>query len=191
MSFLRILHASPDSRAFNVYINGQLAISGLTFLKMSSYIKIPKGHVRVDFVKVEQRKTICYTKYFFANRSKSNTIACYGTHSNLDFMLIGHVHTLNEDLTECKFVHLSPDAPPFDFQLESVGTIFSNVPYKKLTPYKTVQSQKYDVHLTIAKTKDKVWSQNNLLLRENTSYTFFALGFANGTPSLHVLIAQD
>ena len=87
-----------------------------------------------------------------------------------------------------RLVHLSPDAPAVDVGVKNGNNLFNNVPFRKSTDYLTINPTNVDLEVKKAGTNDAVLSLPNVNLLPNTSYSVYAIGLANGQPSLEAII---
>ncbi len=69
--------------------------------------------------------------------------------------------------------------------------IFNNVGYKNITDYYPVDPKNYTLSLKLANTETTVLTSPNANLKANKYYTVYAVGLADGKPSLQVLIPLD
>ncbi len=96
----------------------------------------------------------------------------------------------NPNKAYVRFVHLSPNAPKLDFYMNG-KEIFNNIDYKNITNYSSVDPKNYTLSLKIANTENTILTSPNANLKADKYYTVYAVGLANGKPSLQVLIPLD
>ena len=47
-AMVRVLHASPDAPAVDVYVNGEVAVEGAEFKALTDYLTLPAGDYNVE-----------------------------------------------------------------------------------------------------------------------------------------------
>ncbi len=107
--------------------------------------------------------------------------------------------TLTDDLTappsgkaKVRFVHASPDAPAVDVAVSGAATpAFGNVAFKGATDYATVDAGTVTLNVNAAGTSNTVLALPNVTLDAGAVYTIYAVGLANGTPSLQGLVSVE
>ena len=87
-SLIRVLNASPDSDAFDVYINDTLFFNALEFTQFSPYVYVPEGDYTMSIYPVDTTENPILTKYIEVDDEELITIAITGNSNNLDLLNI-------------------------------------------------------------------------------------------------------
>jgi hypothetical protein len=191
MTKFRLLHASPDTPAVDIYLNGRLTIKNITYKEMSSYLQIPAGSYLFEIYPFGKFDKPLTKEMIFFMPGVIHTIVCCGPMANLDLIPFIDASYVSAGEAKVRFVHVSPDAPSFDLAFKEIGDGFKHLSYTKASPYKSVRSGKYQCVVKISGTADEVFVHRNLKFDSDTAYSLFAIGFSNGTPSLELLLSQD
>ncbi|MTH52062.1 DUF4397 domain-containing protein [Bacillus mangrovi] len=189
MLLLRVLHASPDAPAVDIYLNGRLVLSNVSFKQISDYLQIPGGQYRVDIYPAGNQSSPVLSENFLLMPGIAYTVAAAGTVSNLKLLPIVDRPFVSGGETKAKFVHLSPDAPAVDVAVKGGDILFSNIPFMKSAKYITVPAGKIDLEVRVAGTDTVVLNVPKVQFKADTAYTIFAVGLANGNPPLDAVLA--
>ncbi|MBS2969301.1 DUF4397 domain-containing protein [Metabacillus sp. KIGAM252] len=188
MTMIRVLHASPDAPAVDVYVNRRLVLSNVSFKQISDYMQIPGGQYRFDIFPAGNQTTPVLSENFLLMPGITYTLAASGMLSKLKLIPIVDRPFVSAGETKVKFVHLSPDAPSVDAAVKNGEVLFANVSFTKATPYKSVPAGKIDLEVRIAGTDTVALNVPKVQFKSDTAYTIFALGLANGNPPLEAMM---
>lgn len=191
-SYVRILHASPDAPAVDIYVNNNLVARDVTYQEFTQYIPLAGGLYNI---KVYPRGTttnpVIDTNVNIPPRSIF-TIAATGMLANIDLTLVPEppINKLPGEVY-IRFVHLSPNAPNVDITLPNGTKLFTDIEYKEIPSYIRVAPGTYELQARLTGTDTVVLRVPNVNLRLGNIYTVYAVGLVNGTPPLQVLIPLD
>ncbi|MRX71714.1 DUF4397 domain-containing protein [Bacillus lacus] len=188
---VRILHASPDAPAVDIYANGNPILRNVAYKKLSDYLQIPAGQYRIDIYAAGTQNRPVLTENVIVMPGVAYTVAAVGNVSNLKLFPIVDRPFVSAGETKVKFVHLSPDAPAVDVGVKGGGNLFNNISFMTATKYVSVPPGKVDLEVKVAGTDTVALSVPKVQLKADKSYTVFAVGFANGTPKLEALLSED
>ncbi|AZB43242.1 DUF4397 domain-containing protein [Bacillus sp. FJAT-42376] len=188
MTMIRVLHASPDAPAVDVYLNRRLVLSNVSFKQISDYMQIPGGQYRIDILPHGNQTTPVLTENVLLMPGITYTMAASGTVSNLKLLPIVDRPFVSGGETKVKFVHLSPDAPAVDVAVKNGEILFPDVSYTTSTKYRSVPAGKIDLEVRIAGTDTVALNVPKVQFKSDTAYTIFALGLANGNPPLEAML---
>ncbi|MGO5076091.1 DUF4397 domain-containing protein [Clostridium sporogenes] len=191
-SHVRILHASPDAPAVDIYINDNLISKGLSYKGFTEYMPLISTVYNIKVFPTGKKDVPVINKNFFIPPNSIYTIAATGLLKDIALFPILDKKLDNKDPNKAyvRFVHLSPNAPKVDFYMNS-KEIFNNIGYKNITDYSSVDPKNYTITLRLANTENTVLTSPNANLKANKYYTVYAVGLANGKPPLQVLIPLD
>lgn len=191
-SYVRILHASPNAPAVDVYVNNRPVFRNLSYKNFSDYVSLPPGLYNIKvFPAGTKTKAVVDTNLFIPGQ-KIFTVAAIGNAPNISLLPIEDVRRPkipNKALV--RFAHLSPNAPNVDITLPNGTVLFSNVGYKDVTQYIPVDPGVYTLEAREAGTNKKVLIVPNIRLSPNRFYTVYAVGDVSKAPGLQVLIPLD
>ncbi|MDX8291768.1 DUF4397 domain-containing protein [Metabacillus indicus] len=189
MSRVRVIHASPDAPAVDIYVNGKLTLQNVKYKEISDYLKLPTGQYRVDVYQAGTTNGPVQSEMYMLLPGITYTIAAAGNLNSIRLLPFVDKTFVPAGEASVKFVHLSPDAPAVDIAVKNGDILFSNVQFTQATKNVKVPQGKYDLEVRVAGTDNVVLTVPKVQLKNDTAYTIFAVGFANGTPELEALAA--
>ncbi|WP_298838634.1 DUF4397 domain-containing protein [Clostridium sp.] len=191
-SYIRVLHASPNSPAVDVYINDILKFKNLTYSTFTNYVEVMTGNYNIKLYPAGTKTIPVLNKNVFIPPGKIYTVAAIGTLPNIDLLLVLEPKVNNpSDNAYIKFTHLSPNAGAVDVTLPNGKILFKNVAYKESTDYMQVPPGTYTFEVRPTGTKKTVLYIPNVRLKPQRFYTVYAIGLAGGHPGLQALIPLD
>lgn len=192
---VRILHASPDAPAVDIYVNGAEAVSDLAFSEITDYLELDPGSYDVAVYPasaggsgdpvIEATVTLA--------ASTDYTVAAAGALASIEPVVLtddnskpaaGQAHV--------RFVHLSPDAPAVDIAAAGAGVVIPNTAFKSAASYLPLPAATYDLDVRVAGTGTSALAVPGVALEGGKVYSVFALGFAGGgSPALSAKLVTD
>ena len=185
---VRVMHASPDTPAVDIFVDGQKAVTALAFPNNTPYVTLPAGGHNVKVfvspsdgtgapaleatLNVEAGKD--YTVLAVGEVSKS-TLALLPLEDNNATPAAGKAHV--------RLIHASPDAPPVNVAVSGTDiNVFTGVAFKNIGNYTPVDAGTYSLDVKVNASGATVLTVPNLQLQARTVYTAVAVGLAgNGT----------
>lgn len=191
-SYVRLLHASPNAPAVDVYANDVLIARNLAYRDFTPYLRLRAGNYNIKVYPTGQRTNPVIDTNIMVPPFSIFTVAAIGELPNISLLPIPEPRMpIPLGKLYIRFAHLSPDAPAVDITLPDGTPLFKNVSYKQVTDYIPVDPGTYTLQARIAGTDDVVLTVPNVNLHPNRFYTTYAVGLAQGTPGLQVLIPLD
>lgn len=188
---LRVLHASPDAPAVDVYVNGSKAISNLAFGEVSSTASLPAGTYDVKVTAAGGTDAVISAKLPL-EAGKHYTVVAEGKLANITAKVIeDNLVGLDAGKAQLRVVHASPDAPAVDVAVKGGPVLVPNLAFPDASGYLAVDPMTVDVEIRAAGTKTVALSVPGLTLEAGKVYTVYAIGLLNGTPALKVLPVVD
>jgi Domain of unknown function (DUF4397) len=199
---VRAFHDSPDTPPVDIYVNGQKALTGVTYGTLSDYLEVPKGTYNVQ-VKVAPSTAGDPAALEADVRlgARPTTIAAIGSLTGdggpLQLKVLRDRDTYSRHLTRLRIAHTSPDAPAVDIQVKLAGRwyrIVRNLEFGEATGYLLLPARSYRLRIVAAGTSTVVKDLGKVRLRGSTSYTAWAVGFLtpnHGYPGFDVSISRD
>jgi hypothetical protein len=196
MSFIRILHASPDAPAVDIYANGNAIAEGLAYKQLTDYLSVMPGNYRIQVYPAGERGTPVIDTMVTIPRNSAFTIAAVGKLSEISLLPIPEIYMphLPMEMTDnsyVRFVHLSPNAPAVDITLPDGTKIFENVSFKQFTDYMGINSGTYTLQVRPAGSNQVVLTIPNVNLRPGMIYSIYAVGLVGDRPPLETVISVD
>lgn len=194
ISYVRVLHASPNAPAVDVYVNNTPTFRNIAYRNFSEYFPLQGGglyNVKVFPAGIKVNPII--DENLFIPEGKIYTVAAIGEPSNISVLPVedSPLRPISPGKASVRFVHLSPDAPNVDITLPNGTKLFSNVGYKGITEYIPVTSGTYTIQAIPTSTNNVVLTVPNITVQPNKFYTIYVVGYALKTPGLQALIPLD
>ena len=195
-SFVRILHASPDAPAVDIYVNGNLVAKHLTYKKFTDYFLVAPGDYRIEVFTGGKRETLVAQACLCICPCSALTIAVNGMMCDIGLIEIPEIYDINRQIrrprkTYLRFVQLSPNAPPLDLTLTEGTKLFRNVCYKAHTRYIILDPGTYSFQVKPAGSSQPGLTVPNIVLERGRAYSMYAVGLVGDEPPLETIMAVD
>lgn len=175
---VRVVHASPDAPAVDVFVDGTAALTNVTFFTASDYLDLPAGAHKVAVAPAgagEAAAVISADVTLTAN--SAYTVAAVGPlasikaqiyNDNLAAPAAGKAHV--------RVIHASPDAPAVAVKVANGPTLVPSLAFPNGSDYLPVDAGTYNLQVTPAGANDVVLDLPNTTLTAGTIYDVFATG---------------
>lgn len=211
-SRIRILHASPDAPAVDVYANGDKIASGIKYKQVTPYLEVPAGAYQVE-IKAAGTDDVLLAAELDVEASKSYTVAAAGMLEELQVVVMEDGTAVEEGKGYVRVAHLSPGTPAIDVVEVRGAAIFTNLMFTDVSPYVALKPDVYDLEIKPAGvSKDKLDNKNKLdkldklkmkpkklspielrdvKITEGGVITLVAVGIGNETSPLEIILLAD
>ncbi len=147
---VRVIHASPDAPAVDIYVNDSLVVENLAFGSGTDFAALPSGDDR-EIKIVPTGSTV--------DDSLFDTTVDLGPGNAYDVMAVDMVENLdaiveNVDLSavpegqaRLRVIHASPDADGVDVVVTDGPELFTGVDFKDTTDYTVLDAGTYDIQV--------------------------------------------
>ncbi len=178
-AMVRVVHASPDAPAVDVYVDGQRAISNLRYTEGTGYTMLPEGQhqVQVFAAGTGPGGTAVIAAQVTLQGGRAYTIVAANVLAKIEPLVIP------DDLTppaagkaHIRVIHAAPDAPAVDVAVQGGPVPFRNAAFKAATPYTPVDAGTYAFEVRPTGTTTAVLTTNPTPLAAGRLYTVFAMG---------------
>jgi hypothetical protein len=196
MARVRVVHASPDAPAVDVYADGAKVLTNVAFKGSSDYLSVPAGphnfkvfatgaNPASDAPVINADATL--------EVGKDYTVAAIGLVDNIKPLVLADNNAAPAaGKAHVRVVHASPDAPAVDIAVKGGAVLVPNLAFGKDAGPLPVDAGTYDLEVRAAGTTTVALPVNGVALTAGKIYTIFAVGLLNGTPKLEALpIAND
>lgn len=192
VSFVRVLHASPNAPAVDIYVDRNLIVRGLRYQRFTRYLPVSPGKHNIRVFPTGKRTDPVINTEVTVPVNTIYTAAVIGTLPNISLFPVNDpIELLPRDKVFIRFVHLSPNAPKVDITLPNGTKVFEDVEYKEITDYQLLNPGTYTFDIRIAGTDKIALRVPHIILKPNRFYSLYAVGLAGGKPPLQVLIPLD
>jgi len=190
---VRVVHASPDAPAVDVWVNDSVAFSNAPFKGITDYAGLEPATYNVKVVPTGATEPVVIEADLGLDAGTDYTVVALNTLENIEpLVLVDNNSQPAAGKAHVRFVHASPDAPAVDIAVADGGPVlFSNVAFKEVGDYLPVDAGTYDLEVRVAGTEGMALDVPGLTLNDGTVYTVFAMGLADGEPALTAVPSVD
>ena len=190
---VRVVHASPDAPAVDVWVNDSVAFSNAPFKGITDYAGLEPATYNVKVVPTGATEPVVIEADLGLDAGTDYTVVALNTLNNIEpLVLVDNNSQPAAGKAHVRFVHASPDAPAVDIAVADGGPVlFSNVAFKEVGDYLPVDAGTYDLEVRVAGTEGMALDVPGLTLNDGTVYTVFAMGLADGEPALTAVPSVD
>jgi hypothetical protein len=190
---VRVVHASPDAPAVDVWVNDAIkAFTNAPFKGITSYAELDAGTYNVKVVPSGATEPVVIEADLDLAAGTDYTVVAVGKLADIEpIVLVDNNALPAAGKAHVRFVHASPDAPNVDIAVKGGPVLFENVPFKQAFPYLPVDAGTYDLEVRVHDSGAVVLEVPGLSLANQTVYTVFAMGLAGGEPSLVAVPSVD
>ena len=193
-AYIRVLHASPDAPAVDIYLDGTKVLDDVAFKGISGYLAVPGGshHIQVYPHGNTTTAVIDVTPSFTAG--DSYTVAAINKVASISAAVFQDNVGPMSGKAMLRVIHLSPDTGAVDVALS--GQTPADAPVKNLTfpnatGYLTLDPGTYHFEVRPTGTTTVALDLPGVALAAGTNYTVFAVGLSDGAPALGAVVAVD
>ena len=190
---VRVVHASPDAPAVDVWVNGSVAFSNAPFEGITDYAKLEPGTYNVQVSPTGATEPIDIDADLTLETQTDYTDVAVGKLENIEpLVLVDNNSAPAAGKAHVRFVHASPDAPAVDIAVANGGPVlFADVSFKGVGDYLPVDAGTYDLEARVAGTETVALSVPGVALENGAVYTIFAMGLLEGEPALKAVPSMD
>jgi hypothetical protein len=189
---VRVVHASPDAPAVDVWVNGNVAFSNAPFKGVTDYAALDPATYNVQVTPTGATTPVVIEADLALAANTDYTVVAVGLLADIEpLVLVDNNAAPAAGKAHVRFVHASPDAPAVDIAVSGGPVLFSNVPFKGTGDYLPVDAGTYNLEARVAGTETVALSVPGVQLNEGTVYTIFAMGLASGQPALTAVASVD
>jgi hypothetical protein len=175
---VRVVHASPDAPAVDVWVNGQKALTNVPFFTASNYLDLPGGSYDIQVVPTGQTEPkVIDAKGVMIEGGKAYTIAATGKLAEIKATILAdNLSAPAAGKAHVRVIHFSPDAPAVDVKVAGGPTLIPNLAFPKDSGYLPVDAGSYDLQVTPAGADAVVLDLKGTRLEAGKIYDVFAVG---------------
>ena len=177
-ALVRVVHASPDAPAVDVYVDGAKALTNVPFFTASDYLPLPAGEHRFQVTPTGQAadKAVIDAKAT-VEAGKAYTVAATGKVAEIKpTILADNLSAPAAGKAHVRVVHASPDAPAVDIKVKGGAALIANLAFPKDSGYLPVDAGSYDLTVNVAGTDTVALDLPGVKLEASKIYDIFAVG---------------
>jgi len=191
-SFVRFLHASPNTPAVDVYIDNRKAVSNLTYASIAGYAALPSTIHDIAVYPLGQTDNPLTQFTIDPSKDSYRTIVLAGLSPNIQPRIyVDSSQIIPGNESRIRFVDMSPAAPAMDVATETGQLLFSGVTFGRVADYISVQPNIYSLRIRAAGTPNVILGLPELAFRGGRTYTIYAIGILGGSPPLTAVLLAD
>ncbi|HUG48572.1 MAG TPA: DUF4397 domain-containing protein [Candidatus Limnocylindria bacterium] len=197
---VRVLHASPDAPAVDVYLNDEIvdALTNVPFGVISGYLNIPAGEQNFKVYPTGDTTTAVIDADVTLEAGTSYTVAAINPVASIEPAVFVDNPSLDYDTAQVRVVHLSPDAPAIDVApdgADPADAVVMGLEFPDATDYLALPGGEYDLEVRLAGETTVALQLDPIEIQDGGAYSVFAIGSAAAEPlggnALTALIAED
>jgi len=178
MARVRVIHASPDAPAVDVFVDGAAVLTNVAFPAISDYLSVPAGPHEIAVAPAGAGEAAAViTANPTLEAGMAYTVAAVGEVANI------RAQIYNDNLAapaagkaHVRVIHASPDAPAVDVKVAGGPTLISGLAFPNASEYLPVDATSYDLQVTPAGASDVVIDLPDTALAAGTIYDVVAVG---------------
>ncbi len=199
-AMVRVLHASPDAPAVDVYLDGTKvsALTDVPFGVISGYLAVPAGAHNVKVYATGTSTSPVIDADVTVTAGQKYTIAATGALASISAQVITDPPTPSCSTAQVRVIHFSADAPAVDIATTGstlAQALIKGLTYPHATGYLTLPGGTYDLEVRLAGTTTVALPLPGVKIAACDSYSVFAIGSAAspavGGHGLQVVVTVD
>ena len=175
---VRVVHGASDAGPIDVYVDGAIAIVGVTFLSVSDAVLLSAGDHQLQVVPsgaAPDQAVAEATARLSAGQSYH--VAALGALADLRAEIYAvDLGPLDPGLARLRVIQGSPDAGPIDVAATGGDILFPTVDYPDATDYAVLTAGIYDLELRAAGTDAPIVALPGTVLEAGVVYDVLAVG---------------
>ena len=190
-SGFRVLHAVPNAPNVDVYANGSLLVSNLSFSSISTYLSLTPGTYELQIYRSGFYDTPLATQNVQLAPSANYTISVVTLGGLFLFKLRDAPIAVSPNSSYLRFMNLSQTAPLLNLNLPNGTQLFNSVEYLETTGYYTTSPGIYNFVVEFSGGTAVNKNLKDLTLEGGKLYTIYVIGVFDGKPPLGYLFVED
>lgn len=187
-AFVRVIHASPEAGAVEVFVDGKKLLPDFKFGTVTDYVAVAAGAHKIEVAPTGQPASAAViSQSVSVDAGVPYTVAAIGTKAS-GFSLQAFVdeNRTTADKAKVRVYHLSPDAGPVDVATGG-NKVITGLDYKQASAYLMVPAGSYTFDVTATEANATV--QTSASLKSGVVTSVFAIGLLKGNPKLQFVAA--
>ncbi len=175
---VRVVHASPDAPAVDVWVEGSVIFENVEFEEISEFVEVPAGTYNVQVVPAGATEPVVIEADLDLAAAFDYTVVATDFLANITpIIMTADGSTPSSGNAFLRFLHASPDAPAVNIAVADGGPVLiSNVGFQQGSAYEEVPAGTYDLEVRVAGTPDVVLSLPGVSIADGDVVTAYATG---------------
>jgi hypothetical protein len=165
---LRVLHASPDAPAVDVYLDGAKIVSNLPYKGGTAFDSVGSGPRNITVNAAGTSTTVINVTPALSSNS-AYTVIAVNELAKIEPLLVEDTGAPEAGKARVRVVHAAPKAPAVDIyvtapgaSLGSTAPTLANVPFKAVSSPLSVNGGNYQIRVTAAGSKDALYDSGTV-----------------------------
>lgn len=187
---VRVVHASPDAPAVDVFIDGQRALTNIPYKRITDYATLPAGTRQVQVAPTGTTNFVISANLNL-QAGMDYTVVATGQVANIRPLVLTDDNSAPAaGKAKLRVVHASPNTPAVDIAVAGGPVLVPNISFGNASGYLAVDAGTVNVEARPAGTTTAALSVPNFTMNAGRIYTVFAVGLFQGNPALEVIVAN-
>lgn len=187
-SYFRMLQASSNTPAVDIYANGNLIVDDFKFKEVTNYVAVPEGSYNIKVFKSGENVNPIINENVIIPADNIFNIAIIGNYPDISlYPLPEPLNPQNFGRPCIRFIGLSPNGPNVDIALPDETVIFNNVGYKDFTQYACILEGRYRFQIRNAGTENVILNTPVFNLSPNNFYSVYILSGENNDANIQTI----
>jgi 3',5'-nucleoside bisphosphate phosphatase len=187
-SYFRMMNASFNAPALDIYANGILILSNFQYKEVSPYMFAPIGNHNIEVYISGDRTNPIIQQNITIPRELILNLAIIGAFPDISIYPLPEPSSAQKFGRPCvRFINLSPKSSPMDIALPDETIIFRNLGYREFTEYACILEGRYSFQIRSAGTEKVILTTKSFQLNPNNYYSVYILGEGSEDKGIEVL----
>ena len=192
-AYVRILHASPDAQAVDVYVNGELQLSDVAFQDGTGYLKLSDGNANIE-LRLAGTDTVAASYAASLNSNAYYAAIAVNQASELDIAVLDETDVVTDGDIDLRVLHAAPAASStnVDVFVSEPDAELGATPQVNALSYLSnqllegVEDGSYQVRLTADGSSDVIYDSGSVRVSEDALVV--AVNSKKGRSSVSLLV---
>ena len=173
-AYVRILHASPDAQAVDVYVNGELQLSDVAFQDGTGYLKLSDGNANIE-LRLAGTDTVAASYAASLNSNAYYAAIAVNQASDLEITVLDETDVVTDGDIDLRVLHAAPAASSTDVDVfvSEPDAELGETPQVNALSYLSnqllegVEDGSYQVRLTADGSTDVIYDSGSLSVTDD------------------------
>jgi hypothetical protein len=192
----RMVHAIPQSQPADIYVDGQIIFSGLSYRTVSDYRQLLPGDHQIRILPAGANSgdpAVIETSLNFSANQDYTLVAMGMQAQEMALLLFNDRNEAPlEGQSRVRTIHASPNAPNIDVCIANQPNCpVMDMAFRSATNYVPLNAGTYSFNLRRTGTEEIVLVVPNVRFETGINYTLFLMGVYQGEPALQIITSAD
>jgi hypothetical protein len=179
MNMIRVMHASPDAPAVDIYVSGQRVLADVPFFSYSGYLSLPDGTYQIAITPAgASTDDAVLVGDLTVEGGYIGTLAAVNALDSIEAILYDDdISPMAVGTSRVRIIHASPDAPTVDIKVAGTSTVVvGDVSFPQYATLNGVPAGTYAFDISPAGSEDVAFTTPDLRFEQGWTYTLVATG---------------